>query len=119
MRKRRWNRGMIIGFAVVILIGYAIICHRIEGAFSFRTHCVGNLYQIYSSKSLLQTDRSVPAGTLVRPSDIEPYLGVSFSRLQCPDGGNYSLGAIGAEPTCSHTNVVRFGGRDWFHSLEF
>jgi len=62
--------------------------------------CINNLRQIDGAKQQWALQNSKPAGTLVAPANITPYLRNNVLPT-CPAGGIYLLNAVGLPPTCS------------------
>ena len=61
--------------------------------------CVNNLKQIDLAKKLWATDHNKQATDTPTQNDLLPYLGGKFPA--CPQGGTYTIGAVGEKPTCS------------------
>jgi type II secretory pathway pseudopilin PulG len=68
--------------------------------------CINNLRQIDGAKQQLALEQRKPEGAAVTWQDLSPYLGRTGNdgnthTLECPGKGTYTLGPIGADPTCS------------------
>lgn len=64
-----------------------------------RTACIYNLRQIEAAKKQWALDNGKKDGDVPTRSDLEPYLSHGFPT--CPQGGHYTIGPVGQEPTCS------------------
>jgi hypothetical protein len=65
-----------------------------------RAACIANLRQMDQAKALWSTENNRPDGDAVTAADLKTML--PNGRLPvCPQGGRYTLGAVGAKPACS------------------
>jgi prepilin-type N-terminal cleavage/methylation domain-containing protein len=62
--------------------------------------CVNNLRLIYSAKEQWAMDNSAAQGAAVAAANITPYLKGNAIPVE-PGGGSYTIGDVGANPTCS------------------
>ncbi len=62
--------------------------------------CINNLRQIDAAKQQWALENSKPADAVPKAPDLLPYLKDGIFPV-CPDGGSYSLNAVGENPTCS------------------
>lgn len=62
--------------------------------------CVNNLRQLDGAKAQLALEYKLTNGTPVRPAQVGLYLKGGVLP-QCPEGGTYTLGKTGENPTCS------------------
>jgi len=62
-------------------------------------NCINNLRQINLAKEMWAADNNKKTGDAVTMSDIMSYLG--GRPMVCPQGGTYSIGKLGTNPTCS------------------
>lgn len=62
--------------------------------------CINNLRMLQAAKQQWAVQNNKPQDATPTPMDIAPFL-PGQSMPQCPGGGNYSLNAVGAAPTCS------------------
>jgi len=63
--------------------------------------CISNLRQIDLAKHQWATDKKKPAPAVPTWDDLQPYLGMGNGRIQCPKGGEYTIGPVSTSPTCS------------------
>jgi hypothetical protein len=63
--------------------------------------CINNLRQIQAAKDQWALEKRKPATAVPTWEDIQPYLGRGRGTVQCPQGGEYHIGAVGESPTCS------------------
>ncbi len=68
-----------------------------------QSSCINNLRIIDHAKEQWALANNKNEGDAVTMADIQPYL---KQVPVCPQGGKYTLGAIGTEPTCSHAGHV-------------
>ena len=62
--------------------------------------CINNLRQIDAAKQQWALEKGMSANAMPSKEDLKPYLGRSaFPR--CPQGGEYTIGAVNEPPTCS------------------
>lgn len=65
-----------------------------------RIRCVGNLRQIAAAKQMLQLDNGLSNGVPCEAGYLAQYL-MGRTMPHCPVGGVYTIGPIGAQPTCT------------------
>jgi hypothetical protein len=65
--------------------------------------CINNLRQIDAAKQQWALERNKTASDIPTWNDLIPYLGRNGKQLRCPGGGQYTIGAVGERPTCSHS----------------
>ena len=63
--------------------------------------CINNLRLLDVAKQRWAAEKNKPAGTVAKWEDLQPYLGRGRATMRCPDGGEYTIGAVGEPPTCS------------------
>ncbi len=65
--------------------------------------CINNLKQIDLAKKIWADDNKKQSTDTPTWSDLKAYLGGSANgkKLVCPEGGEYTIGAVGEKPTCS------------------
>jgi hypothetical protein len=63
--------------------------------------CINNLRLIQAAKDQWDLEKRKPATAVPTREDIQPYLGRGRGTIQCPQGGEYHVGAVGESPTCS------------------
>ena len=68
---------------------------------SQKTTCLNNLRTIEAAKNQWAMEKRKPASAVPTWADIQPYLGRGRGTLRCPEGGEYTVGAVGGSPTCS------------------
>lgn len=105
MKKHSRNRGftlveiMIVVLIIGILMAIAVPNFINARESSRRSSCVANLKQLDSGKEQWAMDSRAAAGASVAMTDLTPtYI---KSEPACPSGGTYTVGNIGANPTCS------------------
>jgi hypothetical protein len=71
--------------------------------------CVNNLRQIDAAKQQWALENGKTNGTVVTENDIKPYMMLNSKGEipKCPQGGIYTIGRVGENPTCS------IGNSDW------
>lgn len=62
--------------------------------------CINNLRQIQAAKQQWALEHNRTANDIPAPTEIAAYL-PNHQMPQCPGGGQYSINAVGAAPTCS------------------
>jgi hypothetical protein len=107
---RRGRIGILLSvgsIAISLLIG---VPWFIQGhAVSCGNACVNNLRQIDGAKNEWAVETGKTNGTIATETDIKPYikLDAAGNIPKCPDGGIYTIGRVGENPTCSlGTNIV-------------
>lgn len=89
----------LASFAMLVsLVPFALIAAR---KVAQRNHCINNLRQIHIAKHQWALDNDKPVESVPTFEDIAKYLGGNQRVTLCPCGGIYTLGIIGANPTCS------------------
>jgi hypothetical protein len=63
--------------------------------------CAANLERIATAKEAWAVSNGKQLGDMPTAKDLNPHLQVLFELLTCPEGGTYSIRAIGEMPTCS------------------
>lgn len=81
----------------VVGFGFPLFRARVTAA---PNACVNNLRQIDGAKAQLALEHQLTNGTPVRPTQVGLYLKGGVLP-QCPEGGTYTVGKIGENPTCS------------------
>ena len=76
-----------------------------DRAFSNRSSCVANLHHIQMAKSVYANENGLPAGSVLPHAAVWGQMEGRIPR--CPDGGTYTLNAVGQWPACSYTGIVR------------
>lgn len=105
---------MIVIAILGLLVAIAIPNYVRARANSQANACINNLRQIDSALQQFAIENHKKVGDTVNyPTDLTPYvkLNASGSIPPCPAGGNYTVAAIGAEPSveCSLGNLVTPG----------
>jgi hypothetical protein len=62
--------------------------------------CINNLRQIDAAKNQWALEKNKKTGDVPTEVDLEPYL-MNGKFPVCPQGGTYTIGAVGEKPTCS------------------
>jgi len=97
----------LVWIAVIALVGffaYIAIPNFLKVRFtSSPTACINNLRQIDGAKNEWAVENSKTNGTVATENDIKPYIKLdSKGNLpKCPQGGIYTIGKVGENPTCS------------------
>jgi prepilin-type N-terminal cleavage/methylation domain-containing protein len=63
--------------------------------------CLNNLRQIDGAKDQWAIENNKATGDAVTSGDIDPYLKRGFAGIEEPLGGTYTIGNVGADPSCS------------------
>lgn len=63
--------------------------------------CINNLRMIDGAKQQWALEKNKKTGDVPTEDDLMPYLGQNGQFPKCPQGGTYTIGAIGEAPTCS------------------
>jgi competence protein ComGC len=66
-----------------------------------KNRCINNLRQIDAAKQQWALEKNKTASDVPTWEDLQPYLGKSKVPLHCPKGGEYTIGAVNQQPTCS------------------
>ena len=82
-------------------------------AFAERTACVGTLIRLRMTKLLYAEDHGLTNGAVIPDEVVWRENGLVE---HCHSGGRYSINAVGVDPSCSYTGVVRWSGRLWRHA---
>lgn len=85
-----------------------------QRGFAERTSCVGTLTRLRLAKAMYAQDHGFTNGAVIPEQAVWHENGMVE---HCPSGGRYSINIIGVDPSCSHTEVVRWSKRLWRHSL--
>lgn len=102
---------VIIILTVAVLLGGAIfVVHYLtrKGALAKRTACVGSLIRIRLTKLVYAADNGMTNGAVIPDEVIWRENGLVE---RCHSGGQYSINAVGVNPSCSYTGVVQWSGR--------
>jgi hypothetical protein len=68
---------------------------------SQKNACNNNLRMIDAAKQQWALEKNKSSGAVPKWEDIQPYLGRGRGMIRCPQGGEYTVGAIGEPPSCS------------------
>jgi prepilin-type N-terminal cleavage/methylation domain-containing protein len=88
---------MIVVAIIGLLAAIAIPSFMKARTTSQKNACINNLRVIDAAKEQCAVEGGLPEGDAVDQADIEPYMKAYPS---CPAGGAYTIGVIGADPTC-------------------
>jgi len=66
-----------------------------------QVNCINNLRVIQSAKQQWALETGKPETATPTWEELQSYLGPSASKIRCPKGGDYTVGAVSASPTCS------------------
>ena len=98
MKKKMCIILAVLGFAVSGILSWGIISFRIHSHRSKWSACVGNLRFLTSAKAQWAMETETTNG----PVDIDGMLsGFPRGMPICPEGGKYTIGEIGEDPSCS------------------
>jgi hypothetical protein len=78
---------------LILLSPTGVLAHSDE-----RSCCINNLRHLDGAKAVLELERKLKPGDPVETEMLHPYISVI---PQCPAGGGYTIGPIGAYPVCS------------------
>lgn len=90
--------------AAIGLIGWIVISNFIKSrSTSASNACINNLRQIEGAKGEWALENGKTNGVVCTIADIKPYikLDTNGNIPKCPQGGIYTIGKIGENPTCS------------------
>ncbi|MBA4150559.1 MAG: DUF4190 domain-containing protein [Verrucomicrobia bacterium] len=101
--------GLILGYvnlAILLLIIPLLLAIAIPNFVKARStasvnSCINNLRQLDGATAQWAIENKKPEGSLVTASDINDYLKNGTESLKCPQGGEYTIGPVGEDPTCS------------------
>ncbi len=99
---------MIVTLIVAVILSNAIPNFVRSRESSHTQICVANLKQIDAAKEQWAMDNRVAVGTAI-PGEMSALIPSYIkSDLDCPSGGNYTVGVTGTYPTCSSggTHVI-------------
>src|SRR5882762_3934618 len=66
--------------------------------------CINNLRQLEGAKDQWMLDHHKTRNDIPTWEDLRPYLNGQHVPLTCPAGGNYKIGKVAEQPTCTaHT----------------
>jgi competence protein ComGC len=68
---------------------------------SQKNTCINNLRMIDAAKQQWALENNKKQSDIPTWQDIQPYLGKGKGPLHCPQGGEYTIGAVDQRPTCS------------------
>ena len=89
---------MIVILIIAILLGLAIPNFLTARAESGKKACQHNMRALDTAKASLAMENNLPGNTPVNMPELIPYLKVE---PQCPQGGNYVLGTVNDDTTCT------------------
>jgi general secretion pathway protein G len=75
---------------------------------SSQNACINNLRQIEAAKNEWALENSKTNGVVATENDIKPYIKLDSKGNipKCPQGGTYTIGKVGENPTCSLGTTV-------------
>ena len=94
---------MIVVLIIAILLAIAVPNFITARANAQKKSCIANLRQINSAKEQWAMDNNATNGSAI-PGGLPTLVGSTEflkSTPSCPGGGTYTLGNIGADPTCT------------------
>lgn len=94
---------MIVVLIIGILLGIAVPQFMRARDRSQQSSCVSNLRQIENAKELWATEMREPDGAPCVEADLWPDFIRGDNFPECPAGGVYTIGIVGAVPSCSET----------------
>ena len=92
----------IIG--LIGLLGWAVIPNFVRArSTSSQNACINNLRLIDGAKNEWALENGKTNGVVATKNDIKPYvkLNAKGNIPSCPQGGIYTIGKVGGNPTCS------------------
>lgn len=92
---------MIVILIIGILLAIAVPQFIRARMTSLQKVCVGNLREMEYGKELFAADQKLDNGDPCTLNDLWPAYLKSIAFPDCPAGGVYTVGVIGATPTCS------------------
>lgn len=108
MKRMRKNKGftlveiMIVVLIIGILLAIAVPNFIKSRETSRSKTCLGNLKQMDSAKEQFAMENKLGEG-----DDISGTLWPDYIKKEpiCPSGGDYTVGAVGEDPTCSYAST--------------
>lgn len=103
MRKRAFT---LVEIMIVVLIIGVLLAMAVPNWINTRQRarqhqCLQNLKKIEDAKELLAGETGLSAGDPVQMTDIYPAYFRSPGLPVCSEGGSYTVGPIGTDPTCT------------------
>ena len=95
---------MIVVLIIGILMAIAVPNFVKARDSSRMNSCIANLKQIDGAKEQWAMDNKKDAGATVAFSDLVGASAYMKAQPSCPSGGNYSVNAVGSNPTCDKVN---------------
>jgi len=99
-----WLQWAVVGLVVVGLLVIAVPNFIKARSTSAANACINNLRQIDAAANQFALENGKTNGEAIRfPNDLTPYIKLnSAGKIPgCPQGGTYSIKAVGDAPTCS------------------
>ncbi len=95
----------LVLFALPFVALFAVFCRPnfIHNGHSPLNSCINNLRQLDGAKWTWAAEHRKATNDVPTWQDLKPYL---RQRLVCPKGGTYTIGSVGATPTCSISGHV-------------
>jgi len=92
---------------IVVLIIGILLAIAVPGWMNARDNsrqktCVSNLTQISNAKDIWALDTRQPDGAACAQGDLWPNYIAGGAFPLCPTNGSYTIGVVGATPTCSY-----------------
>jgi type II secretory pathway pseudopilin PulG len=64
--------------------------------------CINNLRQLDAAENQWALEKDKKTGDVCTEDDLKPYIRLVGGQLpKCPQGGTYTIGPVGEQPTCS------------------
>ncbi len=109
--------GLITGYLsialipVIILLAAIAIPNFVKARVTTQKNaCVNNLRIIDGAKQQWALENHKDASATPMPADLDKYIQHGFASLQCPQGGIYTINAVGLAPTCDIPGHILPGG---------
>ena len=94
--------GILWAIIVIPLMMAIAIPNFVKARSTAQTNmCINNLRQIDAAKNQWALENSKTNGVTPTAQDLSPYIKGGFESLHCVAGGNYTIGPVGQNPTCS------------------
>jgi len=118
LRSMAWSLVGVVAIVCILTGPRVLRWWRRETGLADLRICQGRLIAVDVAKEQFARVSNATNGTLVKWSDIQPFLQEDVAQLKCPSGASYRINPIGVDPSCGYTNVVvGHKGEAFIHAL--